>query len=145
MSDADRRNIALAREGFEAFARGDFSASLAVIHPEVEWRVAFRIPDLPIDRDVYHGRDEVRALWEAFAGGWERLTIAIEEVIAAADPWIVLRTRFFARAQASGLELDQAVFYACRIEDGLLRQIHPFETEAAALADAGIERDGVDD
>ena len=59
-------NIALIHRGLDAFSRGDFDAGVGDMQPDVEWHVSFRLPDMPLDKAVYHGHDEVRRLSAAF-------------------------------------------------------------------------------
>src|SRR5262249_6961171 len=116
--------------------RGDLEASLAIMDPEVEWHVAFRIPDLPIDKPVYRGIDEVRALWTAFRSTWDPLTITLEEVIDERDGVVVARAHFIGRGETSGIEVDRTIFYVFEIEDGLLMRLRPFDTPDEAIAAA---------
>lgn len=125
------------RRGLDAFSRGAFDAALADTHPEIEWHLTFRLPDLPPEKRVFHGHDEVRELWERFTAVWDPIEIEIEEVVAAEPGRIAARTRFRGRGAGSGVEADRVVFYVFRIEDGLLRSIRPFDTEAEALEAAG--------
>jgi ketosteroid isomerase-like protein len=62
--------IALIHRGLDAFSRGDFDAGVDDMQPDVEWHVSFRLPDLPLDKAVYHGHDEVRRLDR---GAWQAL------------------------------------------------------------------------
>jgi ketosteroid isomerase-like protein len=142
LSAAADRNVERVRAGLAAFSRGDYEQALASMHPEIEWHVAFSLPDIPSDKPVYHGRDEVRELWRIFAGGWQTLALEIEEIIAADAANVVARTRFRARGPASEIEVDRVVYYAYAIEDDLLRAIRPLAGEAEALAAAGLGRDG---
>lgn len=134
-------DLEVVRSGLEAFSRGAFDEALAHTHPEIEWHLTFRVPDLPPEQSVFFGRDEVRALWDRFAETWEALALSIEEVIAAEPGTVVARTRFRARGTVSGVEADRVVFYVFGIEDGLLRSIRPFETEAEAIGAAGLDPD----
>jgi hypothetical protein len=35
------------------FSRGDFERGVQDVQPDVEWHVAFRLPDLPVDKTIY--------------------------------------------------------------------------------------------
>ena len=84
-------NIALIYRGLDAFSRGDFDAGVEDMQPDVEWHVSFRLPDLPLDKAVYEGHDEVRRLWAAFRSGWAELTVTLEEVVDAREDSVVVR------------------------------------------------------
>jgi ketosteroid isomerase-like protein len=140
MSGSDKRersNLELARHGLSTWSRGDLEGSLATMHPEVEWHVAFRLPDMPADKDVYHGHAEVRELWAVFRSVWEEITIELEEILWEGPDAIVGRVRFRAKGGASGIEVDRAVFYGMEIRDGLLQRIRPFDDEASAREAVG--------
>jgi ketosteroid isomerase-like protein len=131
-------NIALVHRGLDAFSRGDFDAGVEDMRPDIEWHVSFRLPDLPLDKPVYHGRDEIRQLWAAFRSGWAKLTVTLEEVIAAREDFVVVRARFVGRGNASGIEVDRTIFYLFEIADGQLKRLRPFDTEPEALEAAGL-------
>ena len=113
-------NIALIHRGLDAFSRGDFDAGVEDMQPDVEWHVSFRLPDLPLDKAVYHGHDEVRRLWAAFRSGWATLTVTLEDVVDAREDVVVVRTRFVGQGSASGIEVDRTVFYVFEIVAGKL-------------------------
>jgi ketosteroid isomerase-like protein len=132
-------NVALVYRGLDAFSRGDFDAGVADMQPDVEWHVSFRLPDLPLDKVVYRGRDEVQRLWAAFRSGWAELTVTLEEVADASEDFVVVRTRFVGRGSASGIEVDRTIFYVFEIAAGKLKRLRPFDTEREALEAAGLE------
>jgi ketosteroid isomerase-like protein len=143
--EPDQSAVELSRRGFAAFSSGDWDKALATMHPEVEWHVAFALPDLPLGKTVFRGREEVRELWAAFTSIWERITIemeAVESLSGAEGRWVlVARSRFRGQGGASGAQVDRVVHYVLETEGDLLRRIRPFDTEADALAAAGLERD----
>ena len=132
------RNIELARRGVDAFSRGALEESLAEIHPEVEWHVAFRLPDLPLRKDIYHGREEVKALWNQTRSVWDEFTIDLEDVPYADEERMVARARFRGRGAGSGVEVDRVVFYAFRVRDCRLGYCRAFDDETSARADLGL-------
>jgi ketosteroid isomerase-like protein len=133
------RNVQLLYDGLEAFSRGDLDASLDNMHPDVEWHVVFRLPDLPLPKDVYRGRDEVKALWTQFRSAWDEMTVTVEEVLHVDDERVVARARFRGRGAGSGIEIDRVVFYAFRIREGQLYYCRAFEDEPGARADLGLD------
>ena len=104
--------------------------------PDVEWHLAFRLPDLPLNKSVFRGHDEVRQVWAAFRSAWSELTVTLEEVVETREDLVVVRARFVGRGSASGIEVDRTVFYIFEISAGKLRRLRPFDTEADALAAA---------
>jgi ketosteroid isomerase-like protein len=135
------RNVQLLRDGLDAFSRGDLRKSLESMHPDVEWHVAFRLPDLPLPKEVYRGRDEVEVLWKQFRSAWDELTVSVEEVLYVDDERIMARARFRGRGKGSGVEVDRVVFYAFRIRDDLLVYCRALDDEASARADLSLGDD----
>ena len=132
-------NLEVARRGFDAFSRRDFDATLAEIHPEIEWHVAFRLPDLPLDKDVYRGHAEVRELWGALMEVWDSLTIDIADVVEDSDDILVVKAHFTGRSTRHGVDIERVLFYVMEIEEGLLRRVRPFETEDDARRAAAVD------
>jgi uncharacterized protein len=56
-------NVEVAREGYAAFARGDFDAALALLDEDVEWIV----PGSSAVSGIFHGRAEVAGQWAKLA------------------------------------------------------------------------------
>ena len=135
---ATERNVQLLLHGLDAFSRGDLSESLESMHPDVEWHVAFRLPDLPLPKDVYRGREEVEALWRQFRSAWDELTVQVEEIRYVDEERVIARARFRGRGIGSGVEVDRVVFYAFRLRDDLLVYCRTFDDEALARADLSL-------
>lgn len=134
----EERNVQLLLDGLDAFSRGDFDEALEAMHPDVEWHVAFRLPDLPLPKEVYRGRDEIEMLWRQFRAAWDELTVRVEEVLYVDEERVVARARFRGRGGGSGVEVDRVVFYAFRVRDELLAYCRAFDDEHSARADLGI-------
>ncbi len=129
------------RRGFAAFSRGDWDGLLAEIDPEIEWHLVFELPDLPPDKKVFHGHDELRTLFDAFRSVWDELTLEVEEILHEGDDLLILRVLFQGRGGASGIEVDRHLFLVQELRGGKLLRQFPFETEAEAFAAAGVGRD----
>lgn len=138
MSVAER-NVRLLRGGLDAFSRGDLGESLESMHSDVEWHVAFRLPDLPLPKEVYRGRGEVEALWRQFRSAWDELTVEVEEILHVDAERVLARARFRGRGTGSGIEVDRVVFYAFRIRDELLVYCRAFDDEPSARAELGLD------
>src|SRR5829696_8281251 len=110
------------------------------MQPDVEWHVAFRLPDLPVDKTIYRGPDEVRSLWAAFRSVWDQLTVSLEQVVEAREDLIVVRARFVGRGSGSRIEVDRTLFSVFELADRKLKRLRPFDTEAEALQAAGPKR-----
>jgi hypothetical protein len=63
-------------------------------------------------------------------------------VVDAREDLVVVRARFVGRGSGSGVEVDRRLFYVFEIVAGKLKRLRPFDTEADALAAAGLEGAG---
>ena len=70
------------RAAFKHWNRGEWEAALEHVDPDVEWRTATPLLDLP---QVSHGHDGVRAFWEAWSSSWTNIRIEPEEFIPAGE------------------------------------------------------------
>lgn len=135
------RNVELMRNGLEAFSRGELERAVAEMSPEIEWHLAFELPDLPAEKRIFRGREEVRTLFEAFRSVWDELTVEIEEVLYDVGPQFLARVRFRGRGGASGVEVDRVLYYVADVEDDMLRVLRPFDELGEARAAAGLDDD----
>ena len=130
-------NLTLITDGLAAFSSNDFDAAVSDMHPDIEWHVLFRMPELPPGKTVFRGTAEVRELWALIKGGWDDIQVGVEDVVADRGDTTVVRARFVGKLRDSDVAIDRVVYYVFEIEDGLLRRLRPFDTEAEALAAAG--------
>jgi ketosteroid isomerase-like protein len=133
-------NVKASKRGFEAFSRGDWDACVAEMDPGIEWHLTFQLPDVPPDKKIFRGQDEVKELFEVFKSAWDELTVEVEEVLHDADGVLVQRVRFQGRGGASGVKVDRIVYYVQDLREAKLLRQRPFDTEAEAFAAAGLER-----
>jgi ketosteroid isomerase-like protein len=121
----------------EAFNRGDLETAAASLHPEIEWHVTFRLPDLPV-QDVYRGREEVLALWRELTSVLD-FEIRTEEVLHTDEERLLRRMRFVGRGIESGIEIDRIVYLAYRVREGLIQHSRGWEDEASARHSLGLD------
>ena len=101
--------------------------------------MAFRLPDLPSASGVIHGRAAVLELWGHFSSVWDRLVFDPEETLYDQGDTMIVRTHVQATGGGSGVELDQTLYYALTIRDGLLSRIVPNFSLEEAAKEAGID------
>jgi ketosteroid isomerase-like protein len=136
---SESANAAVIREGFAAFSEERFEDCLRTLDPDIEWHIAFPLPDLPRDRPVIHGHDEVLELWRQFGSVWERLVFDPEEILYDRNDKAIVRIRIQATGAESGVELDSTLYYSMTIRDRKLRRIRPFDSPEEAAADVGVD------
>jgi uncharacterized protein len=113
LTQMERSNQELVEEALAAWNRGDWEASLARCHPDIEWRTATPLLDLP---QVSHGHEGVRRFWSLWTSSWTDIRADPEEFIPLEDGMLVL-VRWQARSNA-GIALDQPVAFQFTIHDG---------------------------
>ena len=112
-----RQNVETARACYDSFNRGDLEATLANLHPEIEWHQFTQFPD----REVYRGRDEMRdrfinsQLVEQFGD----IQIEVEELIDAGDSVGVIGY-VAGHGEASGLEFRMRLVNILEFRDALV-------------------------
>ena len=121
------RDEELLRTAFEDWNRGDWDAALRYIDPDVEWRTAAPLLDLP---QLSRGHNGVRAFWQAWSSSWTNIRMEPEEFIPAGDELLVL-VRWRATSQA-GIEVDQSVAFCFLIRDErVIRFVSYWQRDAA--------------
>lgn len=119
------KNVQIAKETYEAFARGDLPGVLRSFHEDVEWHAAEGLPW----GGIHKGRDAVAqdvfgALMTAFDGF--SLT---HEVFIDGGNFVVALGRYGATARRTGKPLDAAFAHVWELEDGRLkRYLHYTDT-----------------
>ena len=137
-----RTNEEIIREGFRAFSEGRFEDTIAILDPDIEWHIAFRLPDLPRNQPVVRGHDAVREVWQRFTGVWERLVFDPEEFLYEGDDQAIVRIHVQGTGGESGVEVDRTLYYLLTIRDQKLLRIQPFDTPGEAAAAGGVELPG---
>ena len=131
------RDEDLVRTAFEHWNRSDFEAALEYVDPDVEWRTATPLLDLP---QVSRRHDGVRAFWEAWTSSWNNIRIEPEEFIDAGDELLVL-VRWRATSQA-GIEVDQPVAFRFLIRDQRVTRFISYWERAEAFEALGLPARG---
>jgi ketosteroid isomerase-like protein len=122
------RDEQLVRTAFEHWNRSDWEATLQYVDPDVEWRTATALLDLP---ELSRGHEGVRAFWQAWTSSWTNIRIDAEEFIPAGDELLVL-VRWRATSNA-GIELDQPVAFRFLIRDERVTRFISYWDRAAAF------------
>ena len=79
-----QENVELVRHAYEAFLRGDFAASLAKWHPDVEMDGS-NLPDV----GVYRGHEGILEHVTRWANMWEDWRVELDRFIDAGDDRVV--------------------------------------------------------
>ena len=128
-------NVEIARSFFAAFADRDQGAAAAVLHPEVEIRPA--IVGGP-EGIVYRGLDGNKRFWADIDAAWSEFRIEAEEFRDLGEQVLVLG-RAFARAEGSGIALDEPAAWLAVMDEGRIVRFRSFSNQREALEAAGLE------
>ena len=113
---------------FDAFNRGEYERSTAMLHPDA---ILHQWADVP-DSDTYVGREEfVRGLSRWLAGFEPGFQYAVEKVTDAGHR-VVVDLVLRGRGRGSGLELEQPVFQVWTVRDAKAYECWVFTTEEQA-------------
>src|ERR687891_2063731 len=101
-------NVELVRRLYEAVARHDFAAVLAMYDPDVEFdfsRVGTGYWGDVTQQRVYRGHEGLRQIFGAWLEAWDSVEDALEEVIDAGEQVVSVATSRM-RGRASGLQVE---------------------------------------
>src|SRR5438105_6735972 len=96
-----RENVEIVRRTFEASARGDSAAVLALYRPDVEWDASRTQPGLGEFGAVFRGHEGLRSFFREWRQAWESDEYDYDELIDAGAA-VVSYARQQARGRASG-------------------------------------------
>ena len=130
-----RENVEVARATMEAFARRDFDGVLARWHADGEWRPA--ISPGGLEGATYVGHDGVRRWGAELEESWETFELVDATFEAVGDRVLGLAT-VHARGSSSGVEIDAPLAQVWEIEEGKVRRLTGFFTQAEALEAVGL-------
>lgn len=127
-----RENVEIVREGFEAFARGDFDSMLSQMHPDVEW---WTVDDF-IDPGPYRGHEGVRRLIDVFTDIFEDYTVEAEDFRDLGDK-VIVPVRQWGRGRESGVEIDLRFVLVFTVQGGKTLRVESYYDEEKALEAVG--------
>jgi dihydropteroate synthase len=128
-----RDNVELIRRHYDATARGDWDAALAVMHPDIEWDQT-----RSFDGGIARGREEVIAITSRWMGTFESYSIDVLESRAAGDK-VFVYSREHGRGKGSGAAVERDLFQVWTVRDGLAVRCAIHADRGEALADAGLD------
>ena len=132
-------NVEVVRRVYEATARRDSDAVLALYDPEVEWDVSQDPTMVPmVGAGVYRGQDGLRRFFREWYEAWENIRNEPEELIDASDDSVVVVVTDRAQGRASGAEVARTHAALWTVRDGKVVRVAWFPTRDAALEAAGL-------
>ena len=128
-------NVEAVRRGYEAFNRGDIEASLASLHPEIEWHT-YIVPGP--GGGTYHGYDGVRELWSDARRIFGEFRNVPEDLFEGGDH-VVAFVRVEGVGTKSGIAVQARIAHVHTFREGKVVRVESFEDRDEALRVAGIE------
>ena len=117
---------------YDAIARKDLDAFLALSHPEIEFRSLIA----EADGGAYRGHEGVREWWERVIQSLD-VQPRPESIEGFRERGI---TCLRLAGSVGGVEVPQTMWMSWRVTDGLLSWWATFRTEAEALEAAGLSQ-----
>jgi ketosteroid isomerase-like protein len=136
-----QENVEVVRRVYEAVARGDRDAVLALYDPDVELDLS-RSPFAPLlNRSVYRGHEGIRSLHrERQEEAWKEVVDTLNEVIDA-DEQVISVVTSRGRGRTSGVELGKTHAGVWTIRDGKVSRVVWFPTREEALEAVGLREE----
>jgi ketosteroid isomerase-like protein len=128
-------NVAIMREAYAAFDRGEANVLFELLDPEIEWRSLE-------DTEPKHGTDGVLESVTGWFGVWDDFQIEPEEFIDGGDHVIaVVMER--GRVPGSDEVVSQRFFQVWTLVDGKIRAFREYKSQREALAAGGLSEHDV--
>ena len=127
------RNTEVVGGIYEALARGELEAAVAVLDPDIEWTE----PDTPglYFAGAHHGIEAViENVFSTTAATWDEFRMEVDELLGDGEAVVVLG-RF--RARAGDRRLDAPFAHVWRVRGGLAAEMRGFTDTAAFLTALG--------
>jgi ketosteroid isomerase-like protein len=130
------RNVEIVRSVYEAAARRDTEAVLALYDPEVELdNSALQV--VGWGGGVYRGHEGVRRFFREWHEAWDSVDYDFDELIEAPGEHVVAVVTRHARGRASGAEVTLDLALLWTIRDERVVRVVWFSSREEALAAAG--------
>jgi ketosteroid isomerase-like protein len=126
------QNVAVARDGIDAFQRGDVEAFLEFLDPEVE---LFSPPDLPNPTQSI-GRDGYVEWVSRWLEAWESFEVDANDYEAVGRRHVLIDVTQRGIGKGSGIEVEMPAFYMIEIRDEQAARVHLYPDREKALAAA---------
>jgi len=123
--------------GFEAVNRGDFEATFATYHPDVELVSDSRLVGLGFD-GVYSGREERIRFQQRWVAEWGDFRFAPEELLYLGDDRVFVSGHIVGSGLSSGAGFDSDWAVLLTISDGRIVREQFFFDRTDALEAAGL-------
>jgi ketosteroid isomerase-like protein len=130
---SEEENLAVMREFYDRWGRGETEGWEEVFDPDVEWHTAREDPDA----DVHRGIPAVRAMFESWTEAVGPMRGIPKEMRASGDRVFVWQ-QTVGRGMASGVEVVWEGAYVWTLRDGRIVRVQIFFDRGEALEAAAL-------
>ena len=128
-----QENVKTAADAYRAMQDRDFSAFLAFLHDDVEWRQDER----SVEPGTYHGHDGVLKFYESLYETFEDFVAVPERYFDAGDQ-VVAFLHIRGSGQTSGITIDNDVANVLEFREGKIALLQIYLDRAEALEAVGL-------
>ena len=136
---ATEADLALVREGFDRYARGDLEGMLELA---VEDGLETHMPETLPNGGTYYGHDEYRRWMGRWLEAWEDFHIEVLEIEPVGERHVLTTTHQRAVGRGSGIAVEQSAYYLNEVGGGKILCVHLYLTRDEALAAAAAREAG---
>lgn len=122
------RNLATARQGYEAWNKGDVDWLLEHMTEDVEVQPLRDFGDFD---KVYRGHEGWKQFWAGWRDAWSSIEIRIQRLEDMGDHGVLVLLAFDGVGKASGAEVSMTVSHWLKFRDGMLSGVIVLTPEAA--------------
>jgi len=132
-----QENVDIVRQVYDAAARRDAAAVLALYDPDVE------LDNSPLQvvgwgADVYRGHDGLRSFFREWHEAWETIDYDFDDPIDAPGEHVVSVVTPRARGRASGAAVESSLARVWTVRDGTIVRVVWFPSRGEALQAVGL-------
>jgi len=121
-------NLQLARQGYEAWNRGDADWLLEHMTEDVEVEPLRGVGDFD---KVYSGHEGWKRFWEGWREAWSTIEIRVERMEDMGDQGALALLTFEGVGRGSGVEVSMTVSHWLTFREGLVSAVRVLTPEAA--------------
>jgi ketosteroid isomerase-like protein len=122
-------NAELCQRALDCYREDRIDELLELLDPEIEWATT----EDWVERDVWHGPDEVRAGLETFFAEWAEFSNEFEAFVDGGDRFAVV-SRMRGRARRTGIVTEKRTAGVCEVREGRMIRIRGYSDPDAAIA-----------
>jgi ketosteroid isomerase-like protein len=121
-------NVELARQGYEAWNRGDVDWLLEHMTEDVEVEPLRGVGEF---EQVYHGHEGWKKFWQGWRDAWSSIEIHVNRLQDMGDHGVLALLRFDGVGKSSGAEVSMTVSHWLQFRDGQVSAVRVLAPEAA--------------